>query len=238
MQRISRGASRVKREIMEDPRPGKVAGILKLAASASLSTFHVAGWKNEDRSFTFKTSLGAHPFLGHRGAMADVVLLTVPVEIPVDRSNPITTVTVILRQFGGGERARERRIALQLRDGAQSVDLLLGNLTPVVFPGELTPEADHFSLYYELTDRRANLPIKIPFLGKRAAIPRVNAVIPEVIYSVSGDCNYSFAPDEKEFIEGESGSMVRRSQPLPGPAGGGQCRPICGVPMLQEPVYR
>jgi hypothetical protein len=246
MNRISRRACRVRREIIDNPNPRDVAGIFRLAASASLSTFHIAGWKDSDRSFTFKTSSEAHPFLGHRGAMADVALLTVPVEVQV-KDGRLLPITVVLRRFGSAEAPQERRIAIQPRQGAQSIDLLIGNLTaPILIPEELTPDVSHFSLYYRLADAKYNHAEKTPFLGKRIA-EKENLVIPEVIYNVSGDCDYSLAPDEKNFHRGGPMSSAQGHRLALSPADlavrsasppfGGLCRPICGVLMMQEPVH-
>jgi hypothetical protein len=197
---VSRQVGPVKADVFNSPDPQKVAALLHISADASLAAVRLAGSTEDAFNFTFKKSGDDHPLFGHRGAIADVAVL----EVPVDAAE----VTVTLRAFGStSNRAHERRIVLTPVAGARSIDLLLGNLTPLAQNIKIVgAPVEHFALYYELTQNEGNAPKRIPFAGRNKK--RGSEKIPKVISSVSEPCD---------------------------PAKGGVCRPICGLVMLQEP---
>jgi hypothetical protein len=204
MRSISRQAGRIRADLIRSPSPDKVAALLPLSAAASLSTFQVAHvhTKSDNRSdlgsFIFK-SPGSNPLFGNRGAIADVAVLTVEIEAP--------QATLILRHFGRGAKAASvRQIVLTPRAEADSVDLLIGNLSPATGRAEEL-QGDHFALYYDLTEHGGSVDKRVPVVEKTKR-PSFNPLLPEVISSVSGSCGND----------------------------GGVCRPICGLAIFREPV--
>lgn len=216
MEDVVPGSHKVRCDVLTAP-AGKLAGKL-LLQGGHLSSFGLVDVRGFVRSLTFKKPGSVGPLRGEKHALGDTAV--------VDLKVCGDEVVIKLKPFADGE---PQTLTLKPDHGLDTVEILLGNLTPLVKKVDRSKPAEHFALYTELSaNPKTPQEIKIPHLGwRRMKIRRtaIEVATPEVIRSVSA---VGSAP------------AVSRVRAVPGMAGisggeGGTNRPICTLAVMAPP---
>ncbi len=192
MQSVDPAYSRYKFDVSGEI-PGRVAGLLEVTnKEAFASTFGFVDMNDLVPSFTFKRLSSEHPMSDYRQALADVVLIKIPL------GENVQDVKLILDGKDEQGNPLQRKISLTVFGDESFIDIVVGNIAPL-FDGPTCatpPLADeHFEQYYELA--RAKLPVlreaQIPFIGRRTE-KKINVEVdsPPVLSFVEAPvCNVS-----------------------------------------------
>lgn len=205
MGRVSPRARFIRKDVVENPSDSEIAGLLRLKGVLStLRVFSLADRARRDKdmiySFKFKEP-GVFEKRVSKQGLADILVLDVPIK------SDMTTIT--LEKFGGHG---ARFVELRPRNGAEIVEIFLGNVVPLDIrqevPVPLSP-VEHFKLYYSLAEAGTDVEIRFPHPGRhkvlRSKVERRK--LPSVITLLNGGCDGS----------------------------GGTCRPICTCDGYQLP---
>jgi hypothetical protein len=210
------GSHKVRSDVLTAP-AGKLAGRL-LLQGGKLSTFGLADLQGFVRSMTFKKLGSMGPLRGEKHALGDTAV--VDLKVSGDK------VEILLQPFSGSPQT----LTLEPAEGSDVVEILLGNLTPLMDNVDKSKPAEHFALYTKLSDNpKTPQEMKIPHLGwgvikiRRSAVE--TAATPEVIRSISAI---------------GSTRAVAKAKAMPGMAGisgdeGGTNRPICTLGVMAPP---
>jgi hypothetical protein len=196
MKEISPLASTILPDVIYFPSAAKVSGLVRLSGiEGIIKPVHFASVERNDGldwvvPVAFRKS-SCTPIAAIRRALPDVLMLRIPINS--------AKVKISVNNFTGGT---PFSIDLSPRAVGESVDILVGNLTPVGSP-KLENRLEHFGLYYELAENAASNDRVEGFIkrfGRHVKSIIVNPPLSDVVKVVSVDS---------------------------GPSGGGLSRPMC-----------
>jgi hypothetical protein len=214
MSKVSFQSRSFDRDHISQNLPG-LAGFLNIdGLKATVSTFGLVDFDQMIPSFTFKKLASGRPITDYRQALADIVLVSLPL------GESISKVTIELASDSGWP----RKVDLEVNGKDQSIDIVVGNLAPLLtegvdceFHGPIVDE--HFELYYRLA--RPATPgyreAEVPFLDKLMT-KKVNVEYPP--------------PPIVAFVEG--GDKCSRVQQEGGPLPSSSNRPICTQVLMEQ----
>lgn len=173
---------------LQRPRREAIAAKLTLAGcKGTLRAFHMSEVCERVVSLTFKRPSTRMPMRTFRQAVADTAVFELTADQPVRFE---------LSPFAGddeGARAAARTLTVAPKEGAQQVDVLLANLSPLQEPfpcgaGFVPPPGLHFEMYYQLSATPAppwEWMLPVPHAGFRSVpAARLRPAWPPVLEAV------------------------------------------------------